>query len=462
MTASSITVLRRLLGADPGDKVGRGRERLLRIALSAASALVSRMGTILVLLITVPMARELLGPERFGMWMVLSSLTAVLAFADLGIGNGILSITAEGLGLDEPTLIREATSSGLTILAFVGLAMLVGVVALRPMLDWPALFQVHSARARAEAWPAVAVLVSCFALGLPAGVGSKVQAGLQVGYVAEIWNGVGGFTTLFAVVVGIKLGAGLPALVLALFAAPPLAQLVNSLFFFARRPDIRPRAEAVHRMVVIRMFKLGGMFFALQVVGVLAFRIDTVLVTQFFGPIIAGRYAVYERIFSLLGMVSTLCLAPLWPAYAEALGRGDINWVKRIVKLSLVVAPTVTLMLVAPLVLAYEQIITFWTGAIMMPFAIVVGMAVWRIMETTGISLTMFLNGVGVLKPQLAMAVAMLGVGLALKFALAPRLGPQAIIWSTIVSYGGIVLIPTLWIMARKFRELDRSHSGGN
>jgi O-antigen/teichoic acid export membrane protein len=46
-------------------------------------------------LISVPLTYRYLGPERYGIWMVLFSFIAAMGFADLGIGNGLMNVVLE-------------------------------------------------------------------------------------------------------------------------------------------------------------------------------------------------------------------------------------------------------------------------------------------------------------------------------------------------------------------------------
>ena len=75
----------------------RGRERYRRAGLTAATALGGRGVTVILSLATVPLALGYLGPERFGIWLTISSVIALLALTDLGIGNGLLNAVTQAM-----------------------------------------------------------------------------------------------------------------------------------------------------------------------------------------------------------------------------------------------------------------------------------------------------------------------------------------------------------------------------
>jgi hypothetical protein len=51
-------------------------------------------------LITVPLTLKYLGNKRFALWMTIRCVLAMAAFADFGIGNGVLDTVAEASGKD--------------------------------------------------------------------------------------------------------------------------------------------------------------------------------------------------------------------------------------------------------------------------------------------------------------------------------------------------------------------------
>jgi O-antigen/teichoic acid export membrane protein len=94
----------------------RGAERNRRAALTGGVATIARAVQVGSSLITVPLTLKYLGNERFGLWMTISSVLAMAAFADFGIGNGVLNTVAKAFGRDDKEAIRKAVSSGFAVL----------------------------------------------------------------------------------------------------------------------------------------------------------------------------------------------------------------------------------------------------------------------------------------------------------------------------------------------------------
>src|SRR5438552_374368 len=85
----------RLTPFDKSTAEGSSKERYRRIALTSATSILSKGVSLLTMLISVPLTVNYLGAERFGLWMTVSSLVTFLAFADFGIGNGLLTGIAQ-------------------------------------------------------------------------------------------------------------------------------------------------------------------------------------------------------------------------------------------------------------------------------------------------------------------------------------------------------------------------------
>ena len=90
----------------------RAKERGRRIALTTIATAVAKAISMAAGLITVPLTLNYLGVERYGMWMTISSVVALLAFTDMGIGNGLLNSIAEANGKDDRQLARQRAPAG--------------------------------------------------------------------------------------------------------------------------------------------------------------------------------------------------------------------------------------------------------------------------------------------------------------------------------------------------------------
>lgn len=430
---------------------GRSKERHRRMLFSSLASAVARAISIVAALISVPLTLHYLGAERYGMWLALSSFLALLSFADLGLGNGLLNRIAAAHGQDDRIAIRGYVSSGFGMLTLIAMCILTIFWIAYPFVPWSGLFNVSDPVARAEAGPAIAVFAVCFALSIPAAIVQKVQVGLQESFVASVWQGLGSVLALVGVIAATWLQLGLPWLVLAFLGGPLVAAVLNSLIFFLRhQADIAPRPAAFSASLAVQTLRTGLLFLVLQVVAAASYSSDPLIIAHVLGPAAVPQYAVPERMFSLVGMVIALGLAPLWPAYGEAISRGDHAWVRKTVLRSIALAMGVAAIGSTILALAGPTLLHFWVGSAIQATPLLLGgLAVWKIIEAGGGSIAMFLNGAHVVRSQVAMAAFTAVSAVLMKFILLPIFGVAIAPVSMIASYVLFTAIPSVFIITR-------------
>lgn len=453
-----VSVLR-LKTFDTSTPEGRSKERYRRAALTTLAQVFTKGVSALTILVSVPLTLNYLGTERFGMWMTISSVVLMLGFADLGMGLGLMNAVSEAHGREDRQAAVNSVSSGFVMLSTVALVILAGFALAYPFIPWPGLFNVKSQIAVQEAGPAMAVFVACFALNLPLGVVQRVQMGYQEGFVNSLWESAGKVLGLLGLLLVIYLQAGLVWLVLAVAGAPVLAWLFNSLILFGfRRPWLRPRWNQANFAGAAKIFRIGIMFFFLQITVSLAFTSDNLVAAQVIGPEAVAQYSVAYRMFSVAMLMASLLAGPLWPAYGEALARGDIPWVKRTLIRSLVITifiagiPSLFFVILGP------WIIQLWVGSgITISFLLLLGLGLWTTMSAVGHAMAMFLNGANILRFQVVCGLIMAVSALGAKIWLAKTIGLPGIIWGTIIAFFFCCLLPYGFYVSRLFSKLKTS-----
>lgn len=440
--------------ADLSTEEARGRDRQRRVALTALASAAAKAITIAVSLVTVPLTLGYLGPERYGIWLVVSSFTMVLAFADLGLGNGLVNEIAAAHGRDDRPAIRRIVASGYAVLGAIGLAILLAFAAAYPFVAWQRLFNVTTPRAIAEAGPTLAVWVACFAVGVPLTLIQKVQAALQQGFYASLWQCAGSLAGVAALLAAIGAGAGLPWLVAALVGGPLLASAANSLWFFAREGrDVAPAPALVSSTAIRGAALLGLKFFVLQAIAAVSYGLDATIVAQVAGADTVAQYAVPERMFSVVSMLLAMVLQPLWPAYGEAIARGHHAWVRRTLARSLLLAGAASAVAAGGLVVLGPTLLRLWVGgAVQASLPLLLGLAAWKVVEALGVTLAAYFNGVGALGFQIVVALASGAGMLAAKILLVPAIGVAGIPWGAALPFLVLALIPSLFWVRRRER----------
>lgn len=443
-----------LSAGDLPESAGRGRRRVRNALLTSVTAFAARGTPLLVLLFTIPLILDYLGLERFGLWMTISSFLVMLGFLDFGLGNGVMNVVADAHGRDSRKAMAQAVASAFYALLALAAGLALVFALLYPFIPWASLLGARSPEAIAEAAPAVAMLVACLAVALPLSLAQRTLMGLQQGYMANLWQTLGSLLGLAGVVLAIQLHASLPILVLATAGVPMLAGLFTTLVFFGwSHRELRPRLVRVTTPMLSRVARLGLLFFVLQLAVAVGVASDNLIVARLLGAEAVAGYAVPAKLFGMVSLGLGLFLSPLWPAYGEAIARGDRHWARTTLVRSLLLTFGVAAAAAAVLLLFAPQILRLWVGEGIDPsLTLLVGLAVWTVLESCGAALAMFLNGAAIVRPQLVVASLFTVTSIGLRLVLVSQWDVAGIAWGAVVAYLFTTALPYAVLVPRIVR----------
>lgn len=434
--------------ARPVHEVHRNRAGPLSRGVLAARAGVISIAAKLVLaasaLVTIPIASSHLGAERFGLWMIISTFTALLAFSDLGIGNGVLNAIAYANGRNQPTTVRRVVATGTAVLSIASLAIFALFTLISYFADLGSAFGVSDPATLRELGVALVVFGACFALNVLGGLMQRTLNGLQrtasVGGLT-ILGACASVTTLLGVV---YLNGSLPAMIAALVGTPACVMLLGSWITLKRSfPEYIPSLRETDRDVAKELIRNGLMFVCLQLCAALAYSTDLVIGARALGAANVGDFAIALKIYGTVSALAAAALSPLWPAHADAFARGDVPWLRTAFNRSLKYAVATSAAAVALLTLGFDSITQLWLGRrLALENVTLVGLASMTIVSTIGLPIAMLFNGIGYLRQQLVVAILFATTCVVLKLLLVPQYGLTALPWVTAISYTLIALVP--------------------
>lgn len=458
-TAAKVRQLRHLLRLRPFDtstEAGRSDERHRRALLAALASGLAKFITIASALVTIPLTLDYLGVERFGLWMTIASLIALMSFADMGLGNGLMNAVAAADGKGDVADIRKFVSSAFVALMAVAVCVAALFALVTSLVDVPRLLNVRSAAAASELYPSLIAFTVVFALSIPAGIVQKVQLGLQMGLRSSLWQAGGAALAFVAILAVVWAEGGVAWLILASAGVPVLALIASSLDFFLRsHRHLAPSLASVGRPELTHLLKIGLLFFFLQLSAALAFASDNLIIANVLGQAAVAEYSVVNKLFEAVLLLLGVAVLPLWPAYAEAQARRDVTWIERtlirtlLLTLFFVCSAGVLLLILGP------WLLEIWVGgAIEYSLWLFAGFVLWTILKGLGLTHSMFLNGLGAIKSQLVLAMLFAGSSLVFKWYLAAHFGLNGILLALIFTYFVFVFVPLSIMTPRMLSRL--------
>jgi O-antigen/teichoic acid export membrane protein len=441
------------------DSAARRRENA--IWQGAATSVVAKAVSALCLLAQVPVAVGYLGTELFGLWMTLTSVLSLAAFADLGVGAGVQNEAGTLLGREQRAGIKATCANGLALLAMVALALVIALLAIWQWLPWENWLNLTDPSVKADARQGLLVLVILFGATFPLTSLSRLAFGLQLGWLANLWLAAINVLTLAAVLAARRASLNFTAFVV-VAALPVLLGHLGLAFQLFRRQGWRwsdlPYPTAGHMSRLLR----AGLPFTLPQLGALSLTfVPPLVLSSVLGPAAVTPWNIAHRLLGLFGVAQQILLTQLWPAYTEAHARGDWVWLKRNYRRSILGGLCLIALPQALFCFWGEAAVDIWTrGAVVLP----AGFAFWAGLHAAVISVSQapafLLNSLGRMHGQAVYGFGATVVALAIAPRLAREFGLSGISMGVVVLWSTVYL-PLIYLdAAAGTKRLQGANSG--
>ena len=319
---------------------GRSKKILLGSGMLMASTLLTtlaRVGMIALL-------ARIYVRDEFGVWLAITSATAILATSDFGIGNALrnklAALAARGKTCDD-----EAREYFLSVFYFFLVATLIlsaGLLIVSRFIPLQVLFKTSDAvlqRAGADILIAVQVI---FLIGIPLGIGPV----MFFAYQETAWSAV---SSLAYGLVGVVMVCGLAlagqsigSTAIWYFLAGLLVNTASTAIFLHRRSWNPLRVTP--RLILPRVWSLLSLslrFAIVQISGAFIYNVATLVTCATISVAEAAEYNLVQKLYGFaLGLYLSV-YNPLWVGYADAVQRGDWNWCQKILRRTLALTAAV-------------------------------------------------------------------------------------------------------------------------
>lgn len=414
------------------------------IAKAIGAGIIARGVITLVTLATVPLMLNYLGEEKFALWALIMSLLALVNFADFGLGNSLVTLAAEAYGRSDVLRIRGLLTNALALVVVSSSVLALLMLSLGIFVPWKTVFNLSSSEDALDARHAVNFLVLGTILALPLGLVYRLQIAVQHGASSSSWQAIASIASLAALVVGTGLGLSLPVLVALTILVPAAIALLNSCVYFGIiERNYAPATKFLSKDLVLQLARPGGAFLLLQIVSVISFSLDPFIVAHFVGNSAIVEYTVAQKVFGLGPLLLGLVLAPLWPAYGEAIANSDFHWARRTFVRALIVSVCVGFFASILLWFLSKPIVSIWMqGNVESSSSLNFAFAAWTIFLCLGLAISNAMNGLHRLRFQLWAAIAFLIVGSVSKVIGASQFGLVGLVWAGTLSYTATFVVP--------------------
>ena len=426
-------------------KIGAIHPRTRAIHLNTLLSLVCKAGSMLVSILLVPLTIRYLTQSTYGTWVTISSMSSLLTFVDLGIGNGLRNKLAQAASNQDPKLGQQLVSTAYALFsllqgAFVGLFLI-----LVKYVPWPRVL--NSSIDPDQLRQVVLIVAIAMAIKLVLDMLSSVLLALH----ESSWVNFVNFLINLLVMMGTYglrqfAKPSLTYLALVVSGSPLLVLSISSWVLYQNRlRAFRPTFTHVRFRQAGQILSLGYTFFLIQLAYLIVFYSDNLLINQFFGSSAVAAYNIAFRYFSIVSTLFGLVMVPYWSAFTEAFVKQDVAWMQRtyrmMYRLWVGLVGVVSLM-----VLVAQPVYEVWVGGgVQIPFLLSVSLGVLVVMTGWNLIASTIINSAGKLRLQLWYASASILTNIPLAFFLSSTLGlgSAGVVLASVVSLGwGAVLGP--------------------
>lgn len=395
-------------------------KRNRRVVVSAAVGVFQRLVQVGSTLVVMPLLLRALGPATFGIWGAAASLAWLSGLVDIGTGTALLTLVARSSALESAQQARRHVTGALSIGS--GLAGLMLLAAFVASLN---------GRAQGSAEPYFIAAIG-LAVNVPLNAGNNVWMALQKGYVSGLWELVQTLVTTAGLIVATVFTRDVRVYVAIVYLGLVLANIGSLVHLFWCHPELRPEGLSVSWAAMREVAGHGVLYFILALTGGLSFMLDNVLALSLLGPEASARMTIAIRICTTAAGALGVISMPLWPAFAEAAERGDRKWIRKALIRGTALLVGLSVAGSSLLLIFGERLLRWWLHT---DLGIGVGLlwaiAAWVLAQAFLRVPNLLLNGLSILRYQIAVGAIGTALAIALKFALAPHFGVSGILWAT-------------------------------
>jgi len=406
-----------------------------------------RVANIFISLLMVPLTISYVNPSRYGIWLALSSMVGWVSFFDIGFTNGLRNKFAEAKAKGNDQLAQTYVSTAYVFLSAIFGSLLVILLVVNHFLEWGKLLNITNA-VEEQVSTVAAIVITYFCLLFVLRIVNTVLTADQKPALSSLIDMLGQLISLGVVYVLTKTVRGsLMNLTIALCLPTILVLLLTHLFLYrSTYTAYSPSFRLARKEYAKEIMGLGVMFFIPQVAFLIQYQTTSFLIAHYFDVTQVTVYNIAYKYFNVLLMVFTIMITPLWSSVTDSYIRGDVAWIKHVVKRYLYVL--LAFVAAALLMLFFsDTMYDLWIGKnqVHVDFNISLLCCIFVI---TGMFASIFvsvINGIGALRIQFVSSIltAPLFILLSLLFIKKLGIGVEGILISSIIAnVFGVVIAP--------------------
>lgn len=314
-------------------------------------------------LISAPIMLHHVDRADYGVLLTLTSIVGWVGYMDVGLGNGLRNKLPEFLAKGDFHSAKKIVSSCYVTLAIYVALIIVIFLMVSPFVDWLGVLNSPTSDA-GEIRGLTNVVFIAFCIQFLFGLINSILFAYQMPAFQSLFTFVGQFIALIALVIQVYVFDVTSVLQIGAVNSmiPPLVLFLGSIGLFRTKlKEIAPSFKLFEFKSVGSILSLGLKFFVLQMITIVLFQANSIIIARVVSPEAVVEYNLAFKYVSLLTMIFTIVITPVWSATTDAYVRKDFAWINKTISLSRKVC-IASIFIGVLMVLASKFVYGIWLG----------------------------------------------------------------------------------------------------
>lgn len=287
-------------------------------------------------LISAPIMLHHVDRADYGVLLTLTSIVGWVGYMDIGLGNGLRNKLPEFIANNDFNSAKKIVSSCYATLAIYVALIITVFLIISPFVDWLEVLNSPTSDAK-EIRELTNVVFIAFCIQFLLGLLNSILFAYQMPAFQSLFTFAGQALALIALIIQVFVFNITSVLQIGAVNSiiPPLVLFCGSIrLFYTKLSKIAPSLKYVDLKSVSGILGLGMKFFVLQMITIVLFQANSIIIARVVNPEAVVEYNLAFKYVSLLTMIFTIVITPVWSATTDAYIRNDFTWIKKTISFS--------------------------------------------------------------------------------------------------------------------------------
>lgn len=287
-------------------------------------------------LISAPIMLHHVDRADYGVLLTLTSIVGWVGYMDIGLGNGLRNKLPEFIANNDFNSAKKIVSSCYATLAIYVALIITVFLIISSFVDWLEVLNSPTSDAK-EIRELTNVVFIAFCIQFLLGLLNSILFAYQMPAFQSLFTFAGQALALIALIIQVFVFNITSVLQIGAVNSiiPPLVLFCGSIrLFYTKLSKIAPSLKYVDLKSVSGILGLGMKFFVLQMITIVLFQANSIIIARVVNPEAVVEYNLAFKYVSLLTMIFTIVITPVWSATTDAYIRNDFTWIKKTISFS--------------------------------------------------------------------------------------------------------------------------------